>query len=47
MEVCPKCMKPTEAKDKIALRYPVSTIRCPCGYCGLPIKLEKDDSEGD
>lgn len=46
MEVCPKCLKPVEAKDKMGMsgKYPHNQIHCECGYYGLPIKLEK---EGD
>lgn len=49
MEVCPKCLKPTEAKDKLTVSkmYPINQINCECGYYGLPIEVKKVDSKKD
>ena len=49
MEVCPKFMKPVEAKDHLTLAKsrPITQIQCECGYYGLPIRLEKEDPEKD
>lgn len=45
MEICPKCGKPVEARDFMALAgsRPISQIECSCGYFGLPVKLEKEE----
>ena len=47
MEVCPKCMKPVEAKEHMTLAgsRPITQIQCECGYYGLPIKLEKEEEQ--
>ncbi|MBU0527785.1 hypothetical protein KKE92_04850 [Candidatus Micrarchaeota archaeon] len=49
MEVCPKYGKPVEAKDHMPLAgsRPISQIECSCGYYGLPVQLEPEDSKGD
>jgi hypothetical protein len=49
MEVCPKCRKPVEARDHMTLAgsRPISQVECECGYYGLPVQLEKDDSKKD
>ncbi|MFH1785137.1 MAG: hypothetical protein ABH842_01795 [Candidatus Micrarchaeota archaeon] len=47
---CPRCKKPTKAKDYLAnlavvavLESVLPTISCKCGYRGLPVQLPLSD----